>query len=139
VNGVRDLRDQAAVAPAVTLLEDHQPHVGLDRDRRPSMLGCRGPRLERLALPAPYERREQPRTLTTVRPTLRDRRATRVPRSAAPRPTTSPPARPPTATSPAPLAVNMPICRHILTIRPDRSIASSVDHAPSSGAYFRGK
>ena len=58
---VRYLRDQRPVAPTVTLLEDHQPHIGLDRDRRPAMIGRRDPGLQRLALPMRCERRHQHR------------------------------------------------------------------------------
>ena len=59
MNRVRDLRDQAAVPPAVTVLEHHQPHIRLDRQRRTPMTGRRHPRHERLALPVLHKRRQQ--------------------------------------------------------------------------------
>jgi hypothetical protein len=51
---IRNLSDQRFIAPSRTLLDDHQPHEALDRDRRP-------PEITRRLIPRRLDRRQQRR------------------------------------------------------------------------------
>ena len=56
MNRVRHLRHQRPIPPAVALLEHHQPHERLQRDRRPTLRQHQPARLPELPLPAPHQR-----------------------------------------------------------------------------------
>jgi len=58
---VRDLPHQRLVAPPRPLLDHHQPHIGVHRDRRAPMPRRRAPRHLGLGLPVRRDRRQQVR------------------------------------------------------------------------------
>jgi hypothetical protein len=59
VNRVRHLGHQRPISPPIALLEHHQAHVGLDRDRRPPIRQHRPLCLDDLAPPVRHDRRQQ--------------------------------------------------------------------------------
>ena len=121
---------QRPIAPPVALLEHHQPHVGLHRDRRPPIAQHRATRVRPPAESAPRSAPAAPDP-TAPDPAPPDRRAARAPRPATPRPTTTPPApqqrqhTPPLDQKPAHL-------QGILAVTPDGT-------TPTASHLFRGK
>ena len=128
---VRDLRHQRPIPPAVALLEHHQPHIGLHRDRRPPIRQHRPPGLARpRAANAPRSAPAAPDRPATD-PAPPDPPAAPAPRPATPRPTTTPPA-PPRASAHALLLDQKPVhLQGILTVRPDGT-------APQTRTYSAG-
>ena len=96
MNRVRHLRHQRPIPPPVALLEHHQPDIRLHRDRRPPIGQHRppGPRSTSLAPALQRADHTSARDRPATGPTPPDPPATRAPRSATPRPTSTPAAPP---------------------------------------------
>src|SRR3989442_4807954 len=85
---------QRLVPPAVAVLHHHQPHVRLERDRRPTVPLRRAATSVRLAIPLRLDRRKQRLLPQQPHPSAPDRPAARAASPATARPTDSPPGHP---------------------------------------------